>query len=94
MAIDEPSTLEDFLRQGSASAGVFGDQASQPLGECLESRPESLLIGPEGGFTSDEVDRLRGGGWTGVSFGIHVLRAETAAVVGSAMLVGRHAGLL
>jgi 16S rRNA (uracil1498-N3)-methyltransferase len=52
------------------------------------------VIGPEGGFTPDEVERLRDRGWIGASFGRHILRAETAAVVGAAMLVGRLEGLL
>jgi 16S rRNA (uracil1498-N3)-methyltransferase len=94
MAIDEPSTLEDFLRAEDAPTGVFGDPSGPPLGVCLESGPECLVVGPEGGFTPDEAERLRDRGWTGVSFGRHVLRAETAAVVGAAMLVASRDGLV
>jgi 16S rRNA (uracil1498-N3)-methyltransferase len=94
MVVEQPLTLEQFLRQRRPSAGLFGDPAGRPLGACLECEPDGLLIGPEGGFTADEMERLRDKGWTGASFGPHVLRAETAAVVGSALLVGRRQGLL
>lgn len=40
-----------------------------------------LLIGPEGGFTADEVELARNGGFTGVSLGPRILRTETAALV-------------
>ncbi|HWP22354.1 MAG TPA: RsmE family RNA methyltransferase [Candidatus Cryosericum sp.] len=42
-----------------------------------------LLIGPEGGLTQDEVDRLMKGGAVSVSLGRRILRTETA---GMAML--------
>ncbi|MEN6418394.1 MAG: RsmE family RNA methyltransferase [Clostridiaceae bacterium] len=42
-----------------------------------------LLIGPEGGLTQDEVDRLTKGGAVSVSLGKRILRTETA---GMAML--------
>ena len=38
-------------------------------------------VGPEGGFTDDEVERARAAGWTVVGLGPRVLRVETAAMV-------------
>jgi 16S rRNA (uracil1498-N3)-methyltransferase len=46
----------------------------------------ALAVGPEGGFSPDEVERAIGAGWTAVGLGPNVLRAETAAVVGAALL--------
>lgn len=43
--------------------------------------PVSLLIGPEGGWTDPERVRLDNCGWTPVSLGSAILRAETAAIV-------------
>lgn len=40
-----------------------------------------LLIGPEGGFSKDEVNSLSEAGWTFKSLGERKLRAETAAIV-------------
>jgi len=39
-----------------------------------------VAVGPEGGFTGDEVDCARGAGWTVVRLGPRILRVETAAV--------------
>lgn len=47
----------------------------------------ALLVGPEGGFTSDEVLLVRDAGWVPLSLGQHVLRIETAAIAGAALLV-------
>ncbi|MDQ3019167.1 MAG: 16S rRNA (uracil(1498)-N(3))-methyltransferase [Bacteroidota bacterium] len=40
-----------------------------------------LLIGPEGGFSKDEIDLLKKNGWQVKSLGERKLRAETAAIV-------------
>jgi len=52
----------------------------------------ALLIGPEGGWTDQERAQFTQSGWTPVSMGPLVLRAETAAlaalaVIGNAWLV-------
>ena len=49
-----------------------------------------LLVGPEGGWSPQERDELlaaENGGWRPVGLGPRVLRAETAAVVGTAFLM-------
>lgn len=40
-----------------------------------------MLVGPEGGFTDGEVERVRAAGGTPVSLGPRRLRAETAGIV-------------
>lgn len=39
-----------------------------------------ILLGPEGGFSRDEVSLAREGGWQTVSLGRRILRAETATL--------------
>ena len=39
-----------------------------------------ILIGPEGDFTAEEVDKTQSMGFTPISLGPHRLRTETAAV--------------
>ena len=41
----------------------------------------SVLIGPEGGFTIEEVETARSHGFQTVSLGPRILRAETAPLV-------------
>jgi len=47
----------------------------------------SLFIGPEGGFTIQEVDQARRYGIAPVSLGPRILRAETAALVATAIVL-------
>lgn len=51
-------------------------------------RPErlALVVGPEGGFSADEVAQAQGAGIIPVSLGGRILRTETAAMVGAALL--------
>ena len=49
-----------------------------------------VIVGPEGGFAADEVERAQHAGATAISLGRRILRTETAAlVVLSAMLYAR-----
>lgn len=65
------------------------ERSAEPLLGALPARWDeaALLVGPEGGWTSDERVFLRDSGWRAVSLGPTVLRAETAAVAGLAVLV-------
>ncbi|MGO9613325.1 MAG: RsmE family RNA methyltransferase [Dissulfurispiraceae bacterium] len=49
--------------------------------ECLPSDPLSIFIGPEGGFTSEEVCHAEKNGVIVAGLGRRILRAETAAIV-------------
>ncbi len=52
-------------------------------------KPAGLLIGPEGGFSPGELDELARHAFVRpVSLGPRILRAETAAIVGLALLQG------
>jgi len=44
-----------------------------------------LGIGPEGGWTDEELHEFRAGGWISASLGGTILRAETAAIAGLAV---------
>lgn len=67
----------------------------QPGRSALDARNDSpgrasLLIGPEGGFTQDEVDRAAAGGFEVLSLGPRVLRTETAPIAALALLQYRY----
>ena len=68
----------------------YESERKQTLGRYLRGlsrRPEavSLFIGPEGGFEDEEVALARGEGAVIVSLGTRVMRAETAAIVATAL---------
>ena len=68
---------------------LYEGEAPWSLGEILKGgRPSrvSLLIGPEGGFTDEEVEEARTLGFIPVSVGPRILRTETAAILAAALV--------
>lgn len=57
------------------SGDAGGPSAAQGEG------PVAVVIGPEGGFTDEELDQARASGWEIISLGPTILRVETAALV-------------
>ncbi|HWT04375.1 MAG TPA: 16S rRNA (uracil(1498)-N(3))-methyltransferase [Xanthomonadales bacterium] len=55
--------------------------------ELAEAGSVLVVIGPEGGFAADEVERARDEGATAISLGRRILRTETAALVVLAALL-------
>ncbi len=66
---------------------IFGDESlTAPALNTFELKePLAFLVGPEGGFTSQEFDLLRSKG-KGVTLSSNILRSETAALVGVSYL--------
>ena len=84
--IAEPLKLEALLEGWDASRTViFADEAGDafPVANVLKtlSGSAAILIGPEGGFTPQERELLRGQTYVkAVSLGPRILRADTAAL--------------
>jgi 16S rRNA (uracil1498-N3)-methyltransferase len=53
----------------------------------------ALLVGPEGGWTAEEVEAARRAGFVPVGLGPRVLRVETAAIVAVALVQAAAGGL-
>ena len=64
------------------------------IAEALRHRPKPtsalIVIGPEGGFTEEEVHEAEEAGFTQVSLGKRRLRTETAALVTAAWVIGNY----
>jgi 16S rRNA (uracil1498-N3)-methyltransferase len=90
--VAEPVAFEDVLKSPASYRYVLDEEpGANPLARSLpESRQASdtvaLLVGPEGGWTAEERDAFRGAGWTAVSLGGLILRAETAALAALAVV--------
>lgn len=84
--IDEPVKLGDLLDRWEAGRRLmFCDETggAPAMGALAEAGggPWAILIGPEGGFSPEERERLRALPFaTAVSLGPRILRADTAAV--------------
>jgi len=83
------SPLDDAL--AALMPGTVGltldPRGEHTLGELLGSATRvALAIGPEGGFTEDEIRTLTGAGFQGLRLGPRILRTETAPLAALAIL--------
>lgn len=87
MEVLEPIDLDGLIDRPPARP-VLADSSGVNLRNLgLMEEDVMLVVGPEGGFTDDELRRIAVEGWPAVRLGPHVLRAETAVAVGVAALV-------
>ncbi len=93
-------TIKDFLRgaagapgQDYAGAGHGSVSASETTGSAgamapgPQARRIALIIGPEGGFSDGEIERLKAAGAATVTLGKTILRTETAGMAALAMIM-------
>lgn len=85
MAVDDLRSLFELTEE--VPDGLVADPAGDPLVGMPGCGEPTLLVGPEGGLAHAELERLDAAGWRRVWLGPHVLRAETAAVVGAALVL-------
>jgi 16S rRNA (uracil1498-N3)-methyltransferase len=91
--IDMPVNLSEILNIKAPTRIVLAETEREiVLGDVMQDRFEStesagrendeiiLAIGPEGGWSDEELQSFRQSGWTSVSLGNTILRAETAAI--------------
>lgn len=84
--VHEPEPLDRLLTR---DAVLLYERATgdQRLG-AIEP-PNSLVVGPEGGFTPAEVARARQAGVTIAGLGPRILRSQTVAAVAAALVLSR-----
>ena len=93
--IADPSLLRSALESDLAARRVLLSEAEQvvTLTQALEGlglasggRPTvALAVGPEGGWTAEEIQLFREHRWTHATLGTRILRAETAAIAALAI---------
>ena len=85
MEIDDPSSWERLMQRYGVPAARFVLHTGADLVpfETIHE-PALIAIGPEGGFTTKEIDSARENGWQTRSLGPRILRMETAAIAAAA----------
>ena len=88
MAIDAPSTWPALLAESSTSQRrLIAHPGGVSLRTALPAEgPLLVAIGPEGGFTDQEVQQALAAGWQQASLGPRILRIETAAIFVAAVV--------
>lgn len=88
--LKELTALDDLLADvkdvpQKLVAHCMDDMERRPISEAMQKVKETIfLVGPEGDFTQEEVNKLTSEGYTGVSMSNNRLRTETAAVAACA----------
>jgi 16S rRNA (uracil1498-N3)-methyltransferase len=104
MEVPEPRTLDDALHGDAIDAAPTrdhetmvllweGDAEGLPVVLPEGASAVRLLVGPEGGFTDDEVERATSANAVMASLGRSILRTETAALVGAVLTLARYGRL-
>jgi 16S rRNA (uracil1498-N3)-methyltransferase len=85
----EPMKLQEALNVPGKLRIVLSESEQQTrLRDLFAGREDAeavLAIGPEGGWTEDELQLFAREGWTSASLGATILRAETAAMAATAL---------
>ena len=95
--IEVYSTLDRFLKEDTMGKARFvAIDSAYPLlrtltdGEAFKGESSVIIaIGPEGGFSAEEIERFNNNGYKGFSLGPQRLRTETAAIAAAA-IVGQY----
>lgn len=88
-ALRLPPSIHGLVAWEEADDAPSLGEAAAQLVSAGERRAVALLVGPEGGLTSDEIAELAERGWQIVTMGSRILRAETAALAGVTILMER-----
>ena len=85
-------SLSDFVAD-TEGGGVVADRQGVAIGGLPRSCGRVLVVGPEGGLSPAEDELFTASAWVRLRLGANILRSETAAVVGGAMMVARDEGV-
>jgi 16S rRNA (uracil1498-N3)-methyltransferase len=92
-AVDPPLAFRDALASAPGVLIVpYESERANRLADYLRALPErprtvSVFIGPEGGYTDEEIALASESGAALVTLGRQVLRSETAGVVAAAIVL-------
>lgn len=86
LEIREPAAFDEALKPAPDTRIVLADASGGPFTPDGSERVR-LLVGPEGGWRADELDRARAAGASVSRFGPHVMRIEVAAPVAAAIVL-------
>lgn len=93
MSISAVTTWSEFLNQFAGNHRVMvAHPQGEPIVAALEHaatgpRQIAIAIGPEGGFSDEEIGSAVGAGARSVHLGQHILRIETAAIALAARIL-------
>lgn len=88
MGIGASVGFDAALRPPPGTKVILADASGGTFAHDPGATGLRLLVGPEGGWTPDELDRARAAGASITRFGVHTMRIEVAAVVAAGCIMG------
>ena len=85
--VESPATFDDVVRRTGTKIVFDADVPPSPPPSHFDAA--TLFIGPEGGWSEDELKRAHENGCAFARLGPRRLRAETAAIVATALAAAR-----
>jgi 16S rRNA (uracil1498-N3)-methyltransferase len=85
--VNEPVPIDALIQRPPEGSRWLADAAGEPTPAVLDDTPLTVVVGPEGGFTAAERERLLAAGYQAIRLAEHTLRFETAAVAAAAAAV-------
>jgi 16S rRNA (uracil1498-N3)-methyltransferase len=93
--ISDPLKFADAVRlSGDLRIALLESEKQVLLKDLLRADSEAakqvmLAVGPEGGWTENEIRAFHSAGWTAASLGDTILRAETAAIAATVIVMSQ-----
>ncbi|MGD9152937.1 MAG: 16S rRNA (uracil(1498)-N(3))-methyltransferase [Gammaproteobacteria bacterium] len=85
--INLPVSFADFVTQDDSKTKIILDPAGENNMSAVNIKSDvTVMIGPEGGFTKEEIEQAKEHNFLNVKLGPRVLRAETASVAITSIL--------
>lgn len=79
--IHQPQYFADWAKNNNADVRLLlHPHRQKPLRDYPQPASVALLVGPEGGFSEQEVEMAMSSGFAGLTLGPRILRTETAAL--------------
>ncbi|NNE65451.1 MAG: 16S rRNA (uracil(1498)-N(3))-methyltransferase [Pyrinomonadaceae bacterium] len=84
--IESPRDFESFVEGFNGTGFLFYESEGSVLPDSIDNESVTVITGPEGGWDETEIETARGAGFEIVHLGGRILKAETAAIVATALV--------
>jgi len=85
-SVESLMELRQLIERQQPGAAWLASSAGEPAPASLDQGPVTVLVGPEGGLSPDEIAAATAAGFQPIALGLHTLRFETAALAAAAVV--------
>lgn len=89
MKVEHPMTFINFAGTAPGPVYFFSERDGSPFVSTTAGHKITAVVGPEGGWDDSEIELAKSSGFTVVTLGGRILRAETAAISVASILQHR-----